>query len=85
MAQSPWIVMVSTFSDYIMALFLRWLRIDLAKQAGQSFVTAQLPTGYFINRDAIMDMYHYQDVPGLKRVRFRDDTLILIFEYVSFV
>ena len=57
--------------------------MDLAPRSGQAFVTAEIPTGYVISRDAIIDMYHYQGVPGLKRVRFGDRTLLLIFEYVS--
>ena len=59
-----------------------WVRPDLAPQAGMTFLTMGIPTGYHVNRDTIQQMY-LQNVPGLKRVRFRDSTLILFYEYVS--
>ena len=39
-------------------------------------------TGFYINRDTIMDMYYNQKVPGLRRVRFRNKWLFLIYEYL---
>ena len=47
-----------------------------------TFLTMSIPTGYHVNRDTIQDMY-LQGVPGLRRVQFRDNTLIIFFEYVS--
>ena len=46
-------------------------------------VQVEIPTGYGVNRDEIMKLY-WSGVPGLRRVQFRDDTLIVLLEYVSY-
>ena len=38
--------------------------------------------GYYVNRDTIVDMYYNQEVPGLRRLRFRSKWMYLIYEYV---
>ena len=58
------------------------MRTDIAPISGMMTLQMELPTGHIVGRDAIEDMYA-SGVPGLKRVRFRDQTLILFFEYVS--
>ena len=58
-----------------------WVRPDMADQAGMTFMTIDFPTGYVVNRDTIQNMY-MQGVPGLRRVQFRDRTLVMFFEFV---
>jgi hypothetical protein len=61
---------------------VRWLREDIAPITGMITVQVEVPTGYVVNRDEIEKLY-WAGVPGLRRVRFRDGTLIIFLEYVS--
>ena len=45
-------------------------------------VVVGIPTGFVVDRDAIEDIYN-SGVPGLRRARFRDNQLIIFYEYVS--
>ena len=47
-------------------------------------ILINIPSGHVVDRDAIEEMYR-SNVPGLKRVRFRNQTLVLFFEYVSII
>ena len=47
-----------------------------------AFIVLEIPTGYVVSRDTIERMYA-AGYRGLQRVRFRDNTLILFFDYVS--
>ena len=42
----------------------------------------EIPTGHVVARDSIEAVYRAK-FPGVMRVRFRDQTLIIFFEYVS--
>lgn len=68
-------------STMVLSPCIRWLRTDLAPVTGMVAVQVEVPTGYGVNRDEIMKLY-WSGVPGLRRVRFRDDTLIVLLEYV---
>ena len=42
----------------------------------------EIPSGYVVARDSIEAVYN-SHVPGLRRVRFRDNTIFTIWESVS--
>lgn len=50
--------------------------------AGMTTILVQIPTGFVVARDSIERLYT-AGIPGLRRARFRDGTLITLFENVS--
>ena len=60
----------------------RWNRPDLDPEVGMTVINIEIPSGFVVARDSIEALYNKR-IPGLKRVRFRGGTLIILYEYVS--
>nr|UCK81481.1 macroglobulin-complement related protein-like 3 [Arenicola marina] len=69
-------------SSLEMTVCSRVINEDLSPRIGMTFAAIELPTGFIVNRDEVERLY-LAGVPGLRRVRFRDQTLIIFFDYMT--
>ncbi|ELT94762.1 hypothetical protein CAPTEDRAFT_205314 [Capitella teleta] len=66
-------------SSLFMTICASWTRTDLYSESGMTFLKIAIPSGYTVTRDAIHALYS-SGVPGLRRARFYDQTLVIFME-----